>query len=624
MSSMMNPFKMRASEKIESDVNFISLYSPEILNKIFEISHEIPLWFNTSFFISSPGGGKTSLLRLFSPSILQHVFNRKDTEYKEIYSILNNMDVLTEFGCKRFGIYYLCSRGFSLLEDSDIFNPAQSKRYFFALLNARIILTTLQSILSNYDADYNALDQIRFAPNYIPKDINQLNIPCSGRELFEWAEKIESEICEMLDSFDPQDYKINGHDTIFAFKFLNANSFTYKGEKICEDFIFQLDDFHKLTNKQREYFKHEIIESRNNATVWVAERLEGFTINELLYDNNIKRRDYNYIQIENLVETRSSAQKKFYTTIADKRARLSTEQIDSFKEYLEEEYIFENGDNFEIAYTDLLDTIGSNELYSSYSNWIEIISKLESIKTKSIYLRAIKLHIEREEKKRYLFQLDKTKEEFDNFMKPDIIKICDSFLRAEYNIPLYFNFDTLIQLSSNNVEQFIGLAGDLFDNILLNKIKKPSNIKLSCQDQHEIILRFASQKYNDILNLPNGRYVKNLLDKLIRFAKENTFDDGSSYRTVTGFAVLEEHKKDLFENNKSWYNIDKYKILAETIKTCIAYNVFESRVITQGEKNQKWSVFYFNRWVCVFANIPLNYGGWRKISLNELNKNLIK
>ena len=118
--------------------------------------------------------------------------------------------------------------------------------------------------------------------------------------------------------------------------------------------------------------------------------------------------------------------------------------------------------------------------------------------------------------------------------------------------------------------------------------------------------------------------VKNLLDKLILFAKENTFDDGSSYRTVTGFAVLEEHKKDLFENNTSWYNVDRYKILAETIKTCIAYNVFESRVITQGEKNQKWSVFYFNRWVCVFANLPLNYGGWRKISLKELNKNLIQ
>ena len=79
---MRNPFKMRASEKIESDVNFISLYSPEILLKIKEINAETPIWNYSTFFISSPGGGKTSLLRLFSPTILDHIYNRKDTQVK--------------------------------------------------------------------------------------------------------------------------------------------------------------------------------------------------------------------------------------------------------------------------------------------------------------------------------------------------------------------------------------------------------------------------------------------------------------------------------------------------------------------------------------------------------------
>lgn len=625
MSSMRNPFKMRASEKIESDVNFISLYSPEILNKIQEINIQTPLWNNTSYFVSSPGAGKTSLLRLFSPTILDHIYNRKDTQsYKEIFNVLKELDALTDQGCKRIGIYYLCSRNYSLLEDEDIYTNSQSKRYFFALLNVRMVITTLQSIISFFRTDYTELGNIIFSPSFVPKEINGLKFPCDGKTLFSWAESVESEICEMLDSFEPQDLKVSGHDNLFSFKFLNADFFKYKGNKICDDFIFQLDDFHKLSHRQREYFKEENVESRNSVTIWISERLEGFSAEELLGDNNSKKRDYNYIQIENLVETRTNSQKKFYTVIADKRAQLSSERINSFKDYLEEEYLHDNGIKFENAYNDLKKELESNDLLVYYKIWLDIIDSFQTYKEKASYLRAIKIHIEREQKKNYLFQLDKTEEEFQIFMKPELLKLCDSFLRVEYKIPLYFSFDKLIQMSSNNVEQFISISGDLFDNIILNKIKTPQNLKLSCEDQHSIIVKFANDKYKDLVHLPNGPYIKNLLDKLIILAQGTTYDDGSSYRSVTGFAVAEENKVGLFESKTPWYKIEKFKLLAEVIKTCIAYNVFETRIVTQGEKNQKWSVFYFNRWVCAFANLPLNYGGWKKISLAELNKNLIR
>lgn len=625
MSSMRNPFKMRASEKIESDVNFISLYSPEILLKIKEINEETPIWNYSTFFISSPGGGKTSLLRLFSPTILDHIYNRKDTQaYKEIYTILNDLEVLDDHGCKKIGVYYLCSRNYSLLEDEDIYTDAQSKRYFFALLNARIIISTLQSIISFHRVDYSHLKNITFNPSFIPKEISSLNFPCTGQDLFSWAELIENEISEMLDSFDPNDLKIAGHENLFVFKFLNANFFQYNENKICEDFIFQLDDFHKLTDKQREYFKDENIETRNNATIWIAERLEGFSIGELLEDNNALYRDYRYIRIEDLVKPGSAVQKKFYTAISDKRAQLSTENINSFKDYLEEEYLYDNGDKFLNAYNDLKEILVKENIFDSYSLWISLIECKPTYKEKASYLRAVKIHIEREEKKRYLFPIDKSQEEFEIFMKPDLIKLCESFLRIEYNIPLYFSFEKLNLMSSNNVEQFINIAGDLFDSILLKKIRTPKNLKLSCEEQHAVIVNFSKQKYKDLVHLPNGPFVKNLLDRLIRFAQGTTYDEGSSYRVVTGFAILEENRSGFFQDDIPWFENKKFDLLANVIQTCLAYNIFEMRSITQGDKNQQWSVFYFNRWICAFANLPLNYGGWRKISIAELNKNLSK
>ncbi|MBN3951970.1 MAG: hypothetical protein HWQ38_38100 [Nostoc sp. NMS7] len=68
MKESRNPFRMRASEQSESDDNFVRLFSSRVLDILGDSTEG--LFDRLRIFISAPGGGKTSLLRLFTPNAL--------------------------------------------------------------------------------------------------------------------------------------------------------------------------------------------------------------------------------------------------------------------------------------------------------------------------------------------------------------------------------------------------------------------------------------------------------------------------------------------------------------------------------------------------------------------------
>ena len=91
-----NPFRLRASEAIESDVTFLKLFGPGMLDLI---DSDAPVWDKPRTFRSAPGAGKTSLLRLFTPTVLMglHSFRRND-ELKELFERMRSLGVVGEEG----------------------------------------------------------------------------------------------------------------------------------------------------------------------------------------------------------------------------------------------------------------------------------------------------------------------------------------------------------------------------------------------------------------------------------------------------------------------------------------------------------------------------------------------
>ena len=131
-----NPFRLRASEAIESDVTFLKLFGPGMLDLLPTGPH---VWDKPQIFRSAPGAGKTSLLRLFTPTVLisLHAFRRSD-DLKELYQRMSDMGVLDETAPRLLGVFHSCARNYATLEDLE-FEPARKERLLFGLLNARIV-----------------------------------------------------------------------------------------------------------------------------------------------------------------------------------------------------------------------------------------------------------------------------------------------------------------------------------------------------------------------------------------------------------------------------------------------------------------------------------------------------
>jgi len=87
MSERRNPFRLRASEHLKSDRDFVRLFCPGVLDTLGVEG----LWDLPRVIRSAPGAGKTSLLRLFTPSALLAVHGlRADDEVKDLFKRLRD------------------------------------------------------------------------------------------------------------------------------------------------------------------------------------------------------------------------------------------------------------------------------------------------------------------------------------------------------------------------------------------------------------------------------------------------------------------------------------------------------------------------------------------------------
>ena len=127
MSNPRNPFLLRASEQIASDATFLKLFGPGAL----EVLPQQGLFDGLHILQSAPGGGKTSLLRLFTPNCLVtlHAY-RAQEDYKELYQRLKALDALDESGPKVLGVMLSCAQKYAALEDM-LLDELRKERLFF-------------------------------------------------------------------------------------------------------------------------------------------------------------------------------------------------------------------------------------------------------------------------------------------------------------------------------------------------------------------------------------------------------------------------------------------------------------------------------------------------------------
>lgn len=610
METFKNPFSIRASERIETDDTFLQLFSSEPLAYLEEKLVNNQLWGTLTYILSSPGAGKTTLLRLFSPSVLLRVTEKG---HNAVYKKLQKLGVKEIDKLNKCAVYLQMGREYEFLEDDDLFGQREQRRIFLALLNARIVLASLKACMDLAKIRYNALDQITYTPDEPIPEFGKVKASYTGKELLDWAGEQERRVCEFLDNFVEPEGGIKGNNTLFALSAMKASWFTYKGKPLCDDFIFQIDDGHKLSERQKKIIRSEVTELRRNVTVWVAERLETLSTEEILGDNNIIERDFQVIRLEN-------PKKGMFNTmargIAGLRSGVSQDGIILFNSMA--------SDSFE-SYTDVYNEASKKYLSQlsklpNYDNFRDCAAHLseEDPYERVINSRAMLMYASRQsEIGLRLFPYEIT--EMDGILNP-LRPAAQEILPGEVNkLPQYYGVQTLIDLSSQNIEQFLNISSKMYEVLAAKKIMEPSNYVLTAEEQDQIVKKYCEDKLNDVKRLTRGNKIYDFLIQMITMCKEETFTPSYSYRTVSGFAVKEENSGRYIQDG-FWFQEPAFGELATVIKDCLAYNLLDKVTTIQGKKDQRWTVFYLNRWLCAYAHLPLTYGGWRKLPLSKLNK----
>jgi hypothetical protein len=625
-----NPFFSRASEYIEMDDKFIKLFSPEIL-KIFK---EFNIWgMPVKIFRSSPGGGKTTLLKIFTAKILLNIKERSkhDEHNNEIYDLLKNLGVYNEKGDPSVaGSLLSFNNEYVSLEFLDL-NDTQKIRFFVSLLNTRITLSILQSIALvkklKFPEDLSKV-KIKFdKSSVIPNSIRNLS---TGLEFYEWACFLEEKICKEIDSIsDVNTEFLEGSTNLFALDIFAPANVTVDSEIVVEKILVMLDDVHNLTSTQRSYLIKSVIDKRPPINTWISERLKALTMDEILSEGSTEERDSTTIQLENLWRKRYAAFEKFAKSVANRRVASIFEDRDDFSTFLSLK--FDNSDLEKVKSALIIvqgrvkETYGNN---ARYKEWIQTKEDFQGdVYDQLVSWRSLEILLYRDRNKTQKtieFETDALKdEELEDQEGNDLLNAAMLFLNKEFDIPYYYGISNVSKLASFNIEQFLMLAGHLFENILTSSVRKivhPNTpLEIAPHEQEDIIKRTINKKKWNELNykIPNFTEVRKFLDAVGAFSRSETFVPNAwNSPGINGIAILMSDRK-LLKDNALHDKNHVYHKLAKCIATCIAYNLLDFKLNYRCQ-NKDLMLLYINRIYCVKYNLPMNNGRFKQRNLITL------
>lgn len=621
-----NPFRMRASEHIASDSTFLRLFGGEVLDllpKDNAFSHPPVI------FRSSAGGGKTSILRVFTPSSLVNLHaNRLNDDYKDLNDRMKALGAMDDNGPRLLGIMLSCAKNFAVLDDLP-WDAHHKQKLFFAFLNCRIILAALKSALQLHNLEYpQQLSRLSIQAD--PDDSADLEIAANsdGNAIFEWARLIESEISKALDSFDPQPPTAPGHEKLTSLGLLKPERFLLDGKPIAPRVLVMFDDVHKLSSSQRLSVGKALTEMRDGVPTWLAERLEALTTEELLDVGSKHGRDYDNraLTLERHWRNYPGRFEKTVSAIADKRVRESLQvEIGSFANCVQSN--LETPDMRapldQAAATAEIIVREKWEHDHRFEEWLASAdTEYGTSYEQGLAWQTLDILATRESRKSQLSFVSEgfalSPEELHKQDDSAVKAAAELFFAHNSRLPYYFGLRKLSALASHNIEQFLAIAGELFEEASSSAIlKRPP--QLSVQRQHSILKRAAKQWWEqDVLRaVPQQSEVRRFVEAIGRVAQNETNRPNAPYAPgVTGISIT-MIELDQLRDEKVLSARPDLKRLASVIGICLAHNILEAD-LDRSQGYERRMLLYLNRLLCCHFDLPLQYGGYRARKVDDL------
>jgi len=612
-----NPFLVRRYEDINSENDFLELFSSGSL-KILDSEEKLRM---IQFIRSSPGAGKTTLFSALSPEILMYLNAHRDVEgFTEFYDIVERYRIIEKGYVKLLTCCIpISNTRYDLIDE--MFQNGRRQRILYALLSVKIVIRALKGIMTLTSLE-NEEELERLTFKRYPDELGKLHrIANNGFKLLEWAYEEEDRICEYMDNLSDEKTNFTLMYTDLAIlKLIEPTNMMLDGSPFLYYTIVIFDDMHKLTTRQRELIVESLYVERANIGIWVGERLNGLSLEEIISSDATLDRDVQRTNLEKYWKSTVSNYKKTLSNIADRRVKASNMDVmGEFSACIDSEIIYTKYEESIKAHIINIEKQIMNDQYSNVQFEL-IVNRMNSKQTdlsifeQGVLWQCVHILYRRSTYRGQMQFLPFSIEYFKDFAKNNK-SVAKYYLSIHCDIPYYFGIDKVKEISSYNISQYLLFCGEIFDKYVSQRIMQTGkkNTSVSADNQQKYILSKANSWWEDIATRYDyGVSIQKLLSNISLLCIK-TRDRGTnpySGGAATGIAISKYDFKLLNENVN-------FGLLRQLVKACIESNYLEWGEYEHDKKT--WLVLYLNRWICVKHYLPLNYGGWKKIDINSLN-----
>jgi len=615
-----NPFLERMSERTTSDQDFVQQFAPQILGHI----EDRVLDGGVSIFRSAPGGGKTTLLRAFTPSALRAFWNAREVEnLAETARELGRIGALTsEEGPVLAGSMLSCASGYADLPPGSQFNQ---EGIFRALFDCRLVLRTLRSVAKIAgEPTKDGLSEIALSYSTELQDLKAIPLFERANELEEWAETREREVYAQIDSMvGPNADTLPVNHRFEGVYWLDHVTFTVGGKTVAPKRLLMIDDFHKLRRHQRRLLLKEVTEMRPSVPVWIAARTTELG-DELLVPGARSGRDATEYVLEQFwADQKGKKFRRFARNVVDRRMAMQAMVASpSLEQSLRPELRFaEIASLHEKAVGNFERAVESKYSHSRYNEWVTTARRAEKeVNAENIrHLYAIRILMARDAaRKQMALDFELSEADLEDRESSQVRGAGEMFASQEVGMPYYYGFDRLCQMATSNIEELLSLAAALYDGLRSKQSLRTAEIVLSPAEQQAILRKSAKEKRDFIpRQQSDGLRGQRLIDGIGSYCYDRTFLPNAPYAPgVTGVRLSDAQIEKLMTGRSN--NDARVERLKNLMAECVAENLlFESRSAAS-ETRDKGTIFYLNRRLCCYYGLPLALGGWQDVRLDDL------
>jgi hypothetical protein len=620
MRQYRNPFRARAAEQVNEPIVFLRSFGAGVLEVLPDSDS---IWDRLLVLRSAPGGGKTSLMRLFAIESLDLAERRRE-EFPELLVELERLGAVTEAGVTHLGILLNLDREYRSLLDLGL-PEEESLRLFFRLLDARIIGAVVRAALTAGSSDDPAeLELIPLGSRSETEAEAALLGGFNGSDLYDHAIRTEREILRPLDAVLPGEVDISDHlvaPSLHSLSLLSKTRLQVGSKELPQRPLVMFDDGHELGRGQRDALIERLRDRTLQVARWFSERFEALTNDEVLVGST-EGRDFELVELENRARRQRGRHERVLQDISNRRARPYLDDYANVQQGFtdlidcsDDALLAGRGDEILAALRRrVVDVAGG---HARYEEWIQAIggrpdyASLVQLRTLEILISA-----DRERAEVELFEVPLPLEELEK-RQARVRSSARHFLSRDFDLPYYVGPRTMAQLGSENVDQYLRLAGDLFEEMLaLITLKRLPRLDAEEQDR---IVHGASERYWRELpsRVRHGELVRRLAEAIVHLAQADTFRPTAPYAPgVTGTAMQMSDRERLLEP-PTRAEIRGGEELFAAIAAGVASNVFSVQ-LDYSVKNQRVMVIYLNRLMCPRFRLPLGRGGFRERRLEDM------